>query len=196
MALPSVPADDSADFPADAVEVGRLAGAFGVKGWIRVVPHARNPQALYSSRRWYLRAAERPGPGRPLPALLHITHCRAQGEDVVAKAEEVPDRDAAEALQGARVHVSRASFPTAAEGEYYWIDLIGLAVVNRQGEALGTVTDLFDTGAHSVLRLRRPDAAPDAEATQAERLIPFVGAYIDRVDLRARQIVADWGLDY
>lgn len=196
MAPPAVPAEDRADFPADAVEVGRIAGAFGVKGWIRVVPHARDPQALFSSRRWYLRAAGRPGPGTTLPGLLRISQCRPHGADVVARAEELPDRSAAEALQGALVHVSRASFPTAAEGEYYWIDLIGLAVVNRQGEALGSVTDLLDTGVHCVLRVRRPDAVPDAEVSQAERLIPFVDAYIDRVDLGARQIVADWGLDY
>lgn len=197
MATPAA-AGDEPGFPADAVEVGRILGAWGVKGWIRVAAHAADPQALFSSRRWFLRADDRPRPAAAAlpPALLRITQSRRQGDDVVAAAQEVPDRDAAQALAGARVYVSRASFPTAAEDEYYWVDLIGLAVVNRDGEALGTVTDLIATGAHCVLRLKRPEAQDGMPPAEAERLIPFVDAYIDRVDLAGRCIVADWGLDY
>ncbi len=66
---------------------------------------------------------------------------------MVATAQELPDRNAAEAMKGARVFIARSSFPTAGDGEFYWIDLIGLAVVNRQGEALGEVVGLIDTGA-------------------------------------------------
>ena len=120
----------------------------------------------------------------------------AQGDAVVATAQELPDRNAAEALKGVRVFVSRASFPTAKADEFYWVDLIGLDVVNRQGEALGTVTGLLDTGAHSVLRVRRPDAPAEASPEAAERLIPFVAAFVDAVDQAARRITVDWGLDY
>ena len=189
---------DEPDIPADAVEIGRVAGAWGVKGWIRVTPYARDPQALFSSRRWFLAPgdAARPGTAARLPRLLRITASRRQGDDVVAAAQELPDRDVAEALRGARVFVSRASFPTAGDDEYYWVDLIGLDVFNRQGEALGRVIGLLDTGAHSVLRLRPPDVLADAPPAAAERLIPFVGAFIDSVDLGARRVVADWGLDY
>ena len=106
---------------------------------------------------------------------------------VVAAAQEVPDRSAAEALKGARVFVARSSFPTAGTDEYYWVDLIGCTVFNRDGVTLGTVADLTDTGAHSVLRVVQGDD---------ERLIPFVAAYVDTVDLQARRIGVDWGLDY
>lgn len=212
-------------FPDDAVEVGRILGAWGIKGGIRVQPFSRDPKALFSSRRWFLKPPEAAGavapppsvagaapaagrgatrPARagaaavpaPLPRLLRITSSKEQGDAVVATAQELPDRNAAEAMKGARVFVSRSSFPTAGDGEFYWIDLIGLAVVNRQGEALGTVTDLLDTGAHSVLRIRRPDAAPDAPLDAAERLVPFVAAFIDDVNLAERRITVDWGLDY
>jgi 16S rRNA processing protein RimM len=74
--------------------------------------------------------------------------------------------------------------------------LIGLGVVNRDGVVLGQVVDLIDTGVHGVLRLRRPDAAPDASPDEAERLIPFVAAYIDSVDLKAKLIHVDWGIDF
>ena len=113
---------------------------------------------------------------------------------MVAQAQDISDRNAAEALRGARVFVSRASFPSADPDEYYWVDLIGLSVINREGESLGTVSGLLDTGPHSVLRIAPPNARADVEA--AERLVPFVAAYVLDVNLAERRITVDWGLDY
>ena len=96
----------------------------------------------------------------------------------------------AEALKGARIFVSRASFPQADEDEYYWVDLIGLQVVNREGQSLGTVADLIDTGPHTVLRI------VDPTAEGGERLVPFVDAYVDDVNIAERRITVDWGLDF
>ena len=188
-------------WPDDAIEVARIVDAWGLKGWIKVAPFAANPQALYSSRRWFVLPSERPGPARspgaaPIPTLLKITEVKEHGDVVIAQAQEVPDRDGAEALRGARVFVSRASFPTAGPDEFYWVDLIGLRVVNREGAALGTVSGLLDTGPHSVLRVA-PEVVPEGvSAVEAERLIPFVGAYVDDVSLEHRLITVDWGLDY
>jgi 16S rRNA processing protein RimM len=188
MTMPRAAAADSpTDLPADAVEVGRVLGAWGIKGWFKVQPFATDPQALFSSKRWYLRPPEGPT-GTVPPPLLRVTESREHGGFVVAGAQEVPDRNAAEALKGARVFVARASFPTTGADEYYWVDLIGCEVRNREGLALGRVDDLLDTGAHSVLRVVA-EGAP-------ERLIPFVAAYVDNVDLAAHRIVVDWGLDY
>jgi len=195
VAAASDPSASDAGFPADAVEVGRVLDAWGVKGWIRVQPYAKDPQALFSSRRWYLQPSE-PQPGRPAPAaaplppLLHITQARPHGDTVVAAARDIDDRSAAEALRGARIFVARSSFPTVGSDEYYWVDLIGLHVINREGVPLGEVTGLLDNGAQSVLQVR------EAGADRSERLIPFVAAYIDGVDLTARRIDVDWGLDY
>ncbi|MDT7836794.1 ribosome maturation factor RimM [Aquabacterium sp. OR-4] len=201
-AQPFAGADEPA-FPEDAIEVGRVLGAWGVKGWIRVQPFSRDPKALFSSRRWFVRPPEADGPrpalpqGAPaMPPLLRITHSKEHGDGVVAAAQELGDRSAAEAMRGARIFIARSSFPTAGDGEYYWIDLIGLAVVNRDGAALGTVVDLLDTGAHSVLRIRRPEATEATPPAEAERLIPFVGAFIDDVSLAERRITVDWGLDF
>jgi 16S rRNA processing protein RimM len=187
------PPDDAAPLPDDAVEVGRIVGAWGVKGWIKVQPHADDPQALFSSKRWYLRPSEGGArrPGAPLPAVLRISQAREHGDAVVAGVHDVADRDSAEALRGARIFVPRSSFPTPAADEFYWVDLIGLEVVNRAGEALGRVEGLLETGAHCVLRVRDP-----AAAEPVERLVPFVDAYVDAVDLVGRRIVVDWGPDY
>lgn len=183
-------------WPEDAVEVGRIADAWGVKGWIKVQPFSNEPQALLSSRTWFLKppaneqAVKPAAARRPLPASLKITASRVHGEAVVASAENVSDRTAAEALKGARIFVSRASFPPADPDEYYWVDLIGLSVVNRQGEMLGTVSDLIDTGPHTVLQVVQQAAEP------VEHLIPFVSAYVDDVSLAESRITVDWGTDY
>jgi 16S rRNA processing protein RimM len=104
--------------------------------------------------------------------------------------EDLSDRDVADALKGARILVSRQSFPTPDDGEFYWVDLIGLQVVNREAAALGSVVGLIETGPHCVLRVQPEDAAA------AETLIPFVDAYVDAVDLPGRRITVDWQADY
>ena len=184
-------------WPDDAVEVGRIIGAWGVKGWFKVQAFATEPQALFSSRRWFLRPPEEPRVARPVgnaayPQYLKIAESREHGEWVVARTVDVVDRSGAEALRGARVFVPRASFPTAGADEFYWVDLMGLAVVNRLDEPLGSVVGLIDTGAHSVLRVLPEGAQGEA----AERLIPFVAQYIDEVSLEQRRIRVDWGLDF
>jgi 16S rRNA processing protein RimM len=190
-------ADDA--WPTDAVEVGRIVDAWGLKGGFKVQAFSSDPQALFGTKRWYLRPAEQslrpaasaaPGAPRPaLPTLLRVQQAKEQGAVVVATAHEVTDRNGAEALKGARVFVSRTAFPTPDEGEYYWIDLIGLDVVNREGAALGRVVGLIETGASCVLRIQ-------PEGDGEERLVPFVAAFVDSVSLAERRITVDWGLDY
>mgnify|MGYP000406146494 CR=1 FL=1 len=213
---------DATPMPTDAVEVGRVMGAWGIKGGIRVKPFAADPQALFASKRWFLRPPEGPRPpgakATAFPGSLRIVTAKQHGDGVVATASGLADRDAAEALKGARIFVPRISFPTPDEGEFYWVDLIGLAVVdrnagasfptpdegefywidliglqvhNRAGADLGEVIGLIETGPHCVLRIQPVDTRTEAE----EVLIPFVDAYVDGVDLDARRIAVDWALD-
>ena len=187
-------------WPDDAVEVGRIMDAWGIKGWLKVQPYAADPQALFSTCRWFIKPPEASGvqrPGAPLgsyPTLLKITQAKEHGDGVVAQAQGVESRSDAEALRGARVFVGRSSFPTASVDEYYWVDLIGLSVVNRDGIALGTVVGLLDTGPHSVVRVAGGDVGQDP--AESERLIPFVSAYVDDVSLPLKRLTVDWGLDY
>ncbi len=185
-------AGSGVEWPADAVEVGRVIGAWGVKGGVKVKAFAAAPEALFSTKRWYLAEPEAAGP-RPAgtwPLLLKVLQAKEQADAVVASVQDINDRDAAEALKGARVFVPRASFPTPEAGEFYWVDLIGLAVANRDGQALGDVVGLIETGPHCVLRVQPADAQAE------ELLIPFVDAYVDRVDTTARCITVDWQADY
>ncbi len=189
-------------WPEDAVEVARVLGAWGIAGGIKLKAYAADPQALFSTKRWFLQAplfqlpgaaaapARRPAAGAaPLPHLLRVVKAREQGDSIVATVQEVADRDAAEALKGARVFVSRASFPTPDPDEFYWVDLIGLAVVNRAQVLLGQVVGLLETGPHCVLRIQPP------AAESPECLIPFVSVYVDQVDKVAGRITVDWEVD-
>ncbi len=185
------------------MEVGRILGAWGVKGGLKLKPFASDPQALFASKRWYIEpgdpahALRRPMPAAHASALsgptwLQVMQVREQGEHIVASTPDINDRDVAQALAGWRVFVERASFPPPEEGEFYWIDLIGLDVVNREGVALGSVSGLIETGPHCVLKVQPAAGAADEE----ERLIPFVDAYVDSVDLSGRLIRVDWDPSY
>ena len=191
--MPQAAAPEGAQLPADAVEVGRIVDAWGIRGGFRVQPYSASPEALFSCREWFLLPPERGAAGFSAVRALSVRNAREHGGGVVAHAAGVADRSAAEALRGARVFVARSSFPTPAEDEYYWVDLLGLAVVNREGIALGTVRELLSTGPQTVLVIEAP-AEPGEKPR--ERMIPFVSAFIDTVDLAGRCIRVDWSPDY
>ncbi|MFZ5567446.1 MAG: ribosome maturation factor RimM [Pseudomonadota bacterium] len=182
---------EAAELPADAIEVGRILDAWGVKGWFKVLPYSASPEALFSCKHWFLLPSDKGAKTFTGPVQLSIKEARDHSDSVVASAHDVPDRDAAEALRGARIFVARSSFPAPDKDEYYWIDLIGLEVVNREGVVLGQVSDLMSTGPQTVLVV-----AHEHEGKPAERMIPFVSAYVDAVDLPARRITVDWQPDY
>jgi 16S rRNA processing protein RimM len=177
--------------PEDAVEVARIADAWGVKGWFKVLPHSASPEALFAAKQWFLLPSERGAKTFTGAALLKIRQAKDHSDTIVAWAEGVNDRDAAEALRGARVFVPRSSFPSTGNDEYYWVDLIGLQVVNREGVALGEVRELLATGPQTVLVL-----AYEQDGKSQERMIPFVSAFVDKVELPAKLITVDWQPDY
>ena len=190
----------SSSLPEDALEVGRVQGAWGVKGWVKVLPHSTEPEALFLSKSWFLQPPDvkfRPGfmtfSGT---VCLAVDEAKVHSGAVVAKFEGIDDRSAAEALHGTRIFLSRGSFPAASKDEYYWVDLIGLNVVNREGVVLGCVRDLMATGPHSVLCVEYADSREDGTSTSAERMIPFVSAYVDAVDIAGKCITVDWQPDY
>jgi len=192
---------ETAELPADAIEVGRIQDAWGIKGWFKVLPHSASPEALFSSRRWFLLPPERSQkPQRPAeiatidwrqPLVLRVREAREHSDSIVACSDDIADRTSAEAIKGARIFIPRSSFPTPQDGEYYWVDLIGLQVINRQGVDLGRVHELLSTGPQTVLVLHAQE-----EGKLHQRMIPFVAAYVDKVDLSGRCITVDWQPDY
>jgi len=146
---------------------------------------------FFSSKRWFLMPSERGAKTFSGVAKIAIAEAKIHSNTVVATALGVEDRTAAEALRGARIFISRGSFPAAEKDEYYWVDLIGLNVVNREGVDLGVVKELLATGAQTVLVM---DFEQDGKVQ--ERMIPFVSVYVDDVDLPGRRILVDWQADF
>lgn len=180
--------------PSDLEPVGRIQEAWGVRGWLKLLPYGSPKESvLLHARCWWLR----PQQSQALPVLsaaqqalrpVVVTHARVHGATVVAHLEDLDDRAQAEDLRTFEVLVSRAEFPAAAEGEYYWVDLVGCRVVNREAQDLGEVHAVEDHGAHALLRVRPAGAD--------EFMIPFVAAHVDSVDLPGRRILVDWQADY
>ena len=186
--------------PDDAIEIGRVLDAWGVKGWLKILPHSTLPEALFSAKSWFLQAPDakfRPGfSAFSGTVAVKIDEAKTHSDSVVAKIAGLDDRDAAEALRGCRIFLPRSSFPAATKDEYYWVDLIGLKVINREGVVLGCVRDLMATGPHSVLCVEYTTLREGGSSVVDERMIPFVAVYVDAVDLSAKCITVDWQPDY
>ena len=162
------------------VTLGRVSGAFGVKGWLKVQSYTEPAGNLLAFGAWTLR---RNGSEQELA----LEDGKAHSANVVAKLRGIDDRDAALAWIGAEVVVVRERLPPAAPGEVYWADLEGCEVKTTAGVILGRVARLLATGAHDVLVV----------AGERERLIPYVvDTVVKSVDLAARVIVVDWSPDF
>lgn len=186
-----MPELESTVLPEDAVEVGRIADAWGIKGWFKVVAFSADPQALLTAKQWFLQPPEKGGKPFVGTLSLPVKQTRIHSGTIVSHSLAVVDRNAAEALRGARVFVAREHFPEIEDNEYYWVDLLGLRVINREGIDLGQVKELLATGPQTVLVLSYEEMGKERE-----RMIPFVDAYIDNVDKVRSIIIADWQPDY
>lgn len=178
---------EGTEIPEDLVLVGYVTGAYGIQGWIRVKPYSDDADALLHAKTWWV--------DKPELRDVEMMQARNHSGDVVAKLMGVADRDAAERLKGATVQIRRSHFPALSDDEFYWVDLIGLAVENLQGEQIGVVSSLMETGVHPILQIA-PPVDPGSGKAEPDILIPFVDQYVKNVDQEARKITVDWGLDY
>lgn len=164
---------------AQLVVMGRIAAPHGIRGWVKLKAFTAEPDGLARHPRWWIRTAEGWREARP------------EGFEVrpgatVAKLAGCDDREGAERLRGAEVAVRREDLGEAGQNEIYWVDLVGLEVVDAAGESLGRVDGLLEAGESDVLVVRGAK----------ERLIPFVGEYVRSVDRAAGRIVVDWEAEY
>lgn len=172
--------------PEDLQVVGHITGAYGIQGWVKIKPYSADADALLHARTWWI--------DKPDLHDVDMLQAKPHSGEVVARLMGVADRNAAEALKGASVQIARSHFPALADGEFYWVDLIGLEVENLQGERIGVVSDLMDNGAHPILRVSLP--AVSEPGKEQEQLIPFVDQFVKTVDQQAKKITVDWSLDY
>jgi len=162
------------------VILGRISGVYGVKGWVRIFSETRPRERILDYSPWQIGRAG-------TWETREVKGGRRHGKGVVARLVGIEDRDAAAELIGADIAVTRSQLGDAAPGEYYWTDLEGLEVVTTDGQVLGFVEHLFETGANDVMVVKG----------ERERLIPFVEPQIvRRVDFEGRRLVVDWDPDF
>ena len=167
--------------PAAPVIVGKIAAQYGVKGWVKVYSYTRPAEQILGYRRWVLAEGPDASDGRS----VQVVSTRRQSQKLLAKLAGVDDRNASAGLAGKWIAIAPWQLACLPEGEYYWSDLIGLAVVNQDGVELGRVDHLVETGANDVLVIRR-----DGEAK--ERLVPWSPDAIIDVDTESRRIRVGW----
>jgi len=165
----------------DYLTIGRINGLFGVRGWVKVYSHTEPRDNILTYRTWYLRDGH-------IWREAELAEGKAHGKGIVARIKGCDDRDAAAALIGSDIAIRREQLHQAAEGEYYWADLIGLDVVTSEGVELGHVDHLMETGANDVLVVRQG---------KRERLIPYIpGQVICEIDLAGKRLVVDWDPEF
>ncbi len=141
-----------------------------MRGWIKV--RVDEPGVLAAQKTWRLAGTD-----------YAVQETREHSGALLAKLAGVETPELAKTLKGRAVEIPR---PEAGEGRYYWTDLVGLEVVNEQGVVLGVVKTMSSNGAHDVMEV----------AGERQRLLPFVPAYVKKVDLQARRIDVEWGADW
>ena len=177
--------------PNDLIVVGKIFDSYGLQGWVKINPFEDSQvSALLQADHWWIQRA-----GKTEWASVNASGARAHTSAILAKLDCCVTREDALALKGASLGLSRSLFPKPADAEFYWVDLAGCAVTNREGLLLGNVRMVDHHGAHAILYVASTKLAEGAESAE-ERLIPFVAAYIDKVDIAQKQIVVDWQLDY
>lgn len=207
----ATPASDSV--PDDLVELGWVAGAHGIKGWIKIQPFSSDSQALGATKRWWLAdpstnspLAARKKEQRP-PFAVELDWARPHGATWLASVKGIVDREQAEALKGRTVMVSRRLFPALPDDEFYWVDLIGCVVTTDElGEParLGIVESVQDNPAHPILVVRQQVASSDGDwgdrlddkGKAVYSLIPFVKAHVGEIDISAKRIASHWPSDF
>lgn len=171
-----------AQAPADAsrrVVLGKIGGAFGVQGWVRISSYTDPPENILDYDHWQLGRAG-------LWQAVEVEAGRMTAKGVQVKLAGIATPEQARLQTGAEIAVLRTQLPPTEPGEYYWSDLEGLEAVTPAGEALGRVDHFRSTPGGDVAVVRGA----------REHWIPFVKERIVKVDLEARRIVFDWGLDW
>jgi 16S rRNA processing protein RimM len=159
--------------------MGRIAAPFGVKGWVRIQPDTTAPGSLLAYKTWWIGSD---GDWRETA----VAEAKVHGSSLAARLEGFQDRDAAAALRGKSIAVPRSQLPKARDDEYYWVDLLGLRVVNGEGQELGSIAQILQTGANDVLVVQG----------ERERLIPFIADVIREVDTTAGVVRVEWSAEY
>lgn len=165
------------------ITLGKVGAVYGIKGWLRIHSFTDEPDAILDYFPWSLKLGNN-------TRTVDVTDWRKHNKGLVVKVDGIDDRDDAQALVGSEILINESSLPALSQGDYYWRDLIGMAVVTTKGYDLGVVADLLETGANDVLVVK---ANLNDGFSKKERLIPYLlEQVIESVSIENKQICVDW----
>jgi 16S rRNA processing protein RimM len=163
------------------VELGKLVGVWGVKGWVKLHSYTRNRADISQYSTWYLQKPR----SKDDPAPIKVLNCREQGQGMVVQFDGVDDRDVAAAMSGQTIFIKQSDLPELPAGEFYWQQLIGLSVSNEEGP-IGEIQSILETGANDVL------VCKNITEGKVDVLIPYVDEVVQAVDIEAGTMVVEW----
>lgn len=171
------------------VELGKIVGVWGVKGWVKLHSYTRERADIAQYKTWYL-SRHKKGPANDAePVVIEVLNCREQAKGIVAQLASVDDRDQAMAMSGQGIWVKESDLPDLPDGEFYWQQLIGLVVSNKDQE-IGKVQSILETGANDVL------VCKSSEQGGSDVLIPYTDDVVLNTDVEAGTMLVDWDPDY
>lgn len=161
------------------VVIGCLGTVFGVRGYLKVNSYTTPQDNILSYTNWQIKHK---GQWQPLA----IENLKQQGKDIIVKIKGIDDRDEARAYTNDLLAIQRDALPATAADEYYWTDLIGITVVTQDGQTLGKIVEMRDTGANDVMIIEG----------EKRHLVPFINDVLINVDLDQQRIIVDWDYDF
>jgi 16S rRNA processing protein RimM len=171
------------------IDVGRIAGVYGIKGWVKIHSLTEPASNLFDYQPWYIKTRHGVKP-------IELLEWRPHGKSYVGLFKGIVDRNQAEALGSVSIAVDRSVFPALPNGEFYWYELESCRVISIYNDTtidLGVVSRVMATGANDVLVVVGDESSID----QQERLIPYVPEqFVKEVDLDKQRIVVDWDPEF
>lgn len=171
------------------IDVGRICGVFGVKGWVKVKSSTEPEDNIFNYSPWWLKTKHG-------VKAFEVVEFQRHAAGLVVHLKDVDDRDLAQTLNLSNISIERQQLKELPDGDFYWHQLIGLKVItvfNGESKSLGVVSSVLETGANDVLIVKPDDESVDGK----ERLVPYiVDMYVKSVSLEAQQILVDWDPDF
>lgn len=172
--------------PEDYVVLGKISSVYGIKGWVKVYSYTEPMDRILEYGNWTLKKANQ-------LILVEVDKGRSHGKGMVAHLKGVDDRDVAQQYSGYDICVPQDRLPELPEGEYYWYELEGLAVVTTKDVRLGKVDYMMSAGtSNDVLVVKGDQQSVD----RRERLIPYVDQFVLDVSLEAGRVLVDWDPEF
>ncbi|HHL30999.1 MAG TPA: ribosome maturation factor RimM [Oceanospirillales bacterium] len=161
--------------PDSRILIGKVSGCFGVKGWLKIFSYSDPRENITTYKSWLVG-----------DKLFDSVESKKNGKLIVAKLEGINDKETAQTLIGQKIEILQSQLQQLDTNQFYWKDLIGLSVTNKQGVDLGIIKNMLETGSNDVIIIKG----------DRERLIPYItDKTIIKVDLSNKTMLVDWHED-